>query len=51
MESMRFINDFVIMKVREEKSKDCTQTLLQGKGRSHKERFFNPILQNEVHIK
>jgi hypothetical protein len=35
----------------DEKSKNWTQTLPQGKGRSHKERFFNPILQNEVHIK
>jgi len=27
------------------------QTLPSGKGRSHKERFYNPILQNKTHIK
>lgn len=35
----------------DEKSKNWTQTLPQGKGRCHKEHFFNPILQNKVHIK
>ena len=35
----------------DEKSKNWTQTLPQGKGRSHKEQFFNPIIQNKVHIK
>lgn len=36
----------------DEYSKNWTQTLPQGKGRSsHKEHFFNPILQNMVHIK
>lgn len=35
----------------DEKSKNWTQTLPQGKGRSHKEHFFNPIIQNKVHIK
>jgi predicted RNA-binding Zn-ribbon protein involved in translation (DUF1610 family) len=34
-----------------ETSKQWTQTLPQGKGRSHKEHFFNPIMQNKVHIK
>ncbi len=28
-----------------------TQTLPKGRGRSHKERFYNPIKQNETHIK
>ncbi len=28
-----------------------TQTLPQGRGRSHKEKFFNPIMQNATHIK
>lgn len=28
-----------------------TQTLPAGRGRSRKERFFNPILQNKVHLK
>lgn len=28
-----------------------TQTLPQGRGRSQKERFFNPIIQNKVHLK
>ena len=28
-----------------------TQTLPQGKGKSHKEKFFNPIMQNATHIK
>lgn len=35
----------------DEKSKNWTQTLPQGRGRSHKEHFFNPIMQNKVHIK
>lgn len=34
-----------------EKSKTWTQSLPQGKGRSHKEYFLNPIIQNKVHIK
>ena len=28
-----------------------TQTLPKGRGRSHKESFFNPIMQNRTHIK
>lgn len=28
-----------------------TQTLPSGRGRSHKEKFFNPIIQNKVHLK
>lgn len=28
-----------------------TQTLPQGRGKSHKEKFFNPIMQNATHIK
>lgn len=28
-----------------------TQTLPGGRGRSHKEHFFNPIIQNKVHLK
>ncbi|HKM03142.1 MAG TPA: NERD domain-containing protein [Lachnospiraceae bacterium] len=35
----------------DEKEKNWTQTLPQGKGHSHKERFFNPIMQNKIHIK
>lgn len=35
----------------DEKAKNWTQTLPQGRGRSHKEYFFNPIIQNKVHIK
>lgn len=35
----------------DEKGKYWTQTLPQGRGRSHKEHFFNPIMQNEIHIK
>ncbi len=36
----------------DEKSKTWTQTLPQGKGRAaHKEKFFNPIMQNNLHIK
>lgn len=28
-----------------------TQTLPAGKGKSHKSRFFNPIMQNKLHLK
>lgn len=35
----------------DEKSRNWTQTLPKGKGRSHKEKFLNPIIQNKVHIK
>ena len=36
----------------DEKQKMWTQTLPQGKGRAaHKEKFFNPIMQNDLHIK
>lgn len=34
-----------------EKSKVWTQTLPNGRGRSNKERFYNPIMQNKTHIK
>lgn len=34
-----------------ERSKTWTQTLPQGKGKSRKEYFFNPIMQNKLHIK
>ena len=34
----------------DEKSRMWMQTLPTGKGRSHKEQFFNPILQNKGHI-
>lgn len=34
-----------------EKQKNWTQTLPQGKGKSSKEPFFNPIMQNDLHIK
>lgn len=34
-----------------EKSRMWTQTLPNGKGRSTKERFYNPIMQNRTHIK
>lgn len=34
-----------------EKQKYWYQTLPAGKGRSHKERFFNPVMQNRSHIK
>ena len=34
-----------------ENSKTWTQTLPRGKGRSQKERFYNPIMQNNTHIK
>ncbi len=35
----------------DEKAKNWTQVLPKGRGRSHKEQFFNPIIQNKVHIK
>lgn len=36
----------------DEKQRMWTQTLPQGKGRpAHKEKFFNPIMQNDLHIK
>lgn len=36
----------------DEKQKMWTQTLPQGKGKpAHKEKFFNPIMQNNLHIK
>lgn len=36
----------------DEKYKNWTQTLPQGKGKpEHKEKFFNPIMQNNLHIK
>ena len=34
-----------------EYKKNWYQTLPQGRGRSHKEHFYNPILQNRTHIK
>lgn len=34
-----------------EKSRMWTQTLPQGKGKSMKQHFFNPIMQNALHIK
>ena len=34
-----------------EAQKNWYQTLPQGKGRSHKEQFYNPIMQNRSHIK
>lgn len=34
-----------------ESAKYWTQTLPNGRGRSQKERFFNPIMQNKGHIK
>lgn len=34
-----------------ERSKTWTQTLPQGKGKSRKEHFLNPIMQNKLHIK
>ena len=33
-----------------ERSKMWTQTLPQGRGRAHKQHFFNPIMQNKLHI-
>ena len=34
-----------------ENQKNWYQTLTAGRGRSHKEHFFNPIMQNRSHIK
>ncbi len=34
-----------------ERNRYWTQTLPKGRGRSHKERFYNPIMQNATHIK
>ncbi|MFN3827433.1 MAG: nuclease-related domain-containing protein [Micavibrio sp.] len=34
-----------------EKNKNWTQTFPAGRGRSHRERFYNPIMQNATHIK
>ncbi len=34
-----------------ENQKYWTQTLPQGRGKSHNERFFNPVIQNAGHIK
>jgi len=34
-----------------ETQKNWTQTLPQGRGRCHKEYFYNPIMQNALHIK
>ena len=34
-----------------EQQKNWTQVLPKGRGRSQKEHFFNPIMQNEYHIK
>lgn len=34
-----------------EHQKNWYQTLPQGRGRSHKESFYNPIMQNKTHIK
>jgi hypothetical protein len=34
-----------------ENQKNWYQTLPKGKGRSHKEHFYNPIMQNRSHIK
>ncbi len=35
----------------DENSKTWTQTLSQGRGRSNKDHFLNPIMQNNLHIK
>ncbi len=35
----------------DETVKTWTQTLSQGRGKSEKNRFFNPIMQNKLHIK
>lgn len=35
----------------DEERKNWYQTLPQGRGRSHKESFYNPIMQNRTHIK
>lgn len=34
-----------------EKQREWTQVLPKGRGKSEKSRFFNPIIQNKVHIK
>lgn len=34
-----------------EKQKNWYQTLPEGRGKSHKEHFYNPIMQNRSHIK
>lgn len=34
-----------------ESTKQWTQILPAGRGRSHKERFYNPIMQNKTHIR
>jgi hypothetical protein len=34
-----------------ERNRNWTQTLPIGRGRSHKERFYNPVMQNATHIK
>lgn len=34
-----------------ESQKNWYQTLPSGRGRSHKEHFYNPIMQNRSHIK
>lgn len=34
-----------------EQQKNWTQVLPKGRGRSHKEHFYNPIMQNNSHIK
>lgn len=35
----------------DENKRNWYQTLPQGKGKSHKESFYNPIMQNQTHIK
>lgn len=35
----------------QKKNKYWTQSLHIGKGRTEKHQFFNPIIQNKVHIK
>ena len=35
----------------DEKQREWTQVLPKGRGQSEKNRFFNPIIQNRVHIK
>lgn len=34
-----------------EAQKNWTQTLPKGRGRSHKERFYNPVMQNAAHVR
>ena len=34
-----------------ESQENWTQTLPKGRGRSHKERFYNPIMQNASHVR